>query len=88
LWHLFRRSDGVDRERLYDKLAGFVPPPPGVTREGMLRGDEQMTSQWLEVLESLWTGNGGGKMVPKKVADAYFKVRNGLSRRLKDMVPK
>jgi len=27
-------------------------------------------------------------MVPKKVADAYFKVRNGLSRRMKDMMPK
>jgi hypothetical protein len=88
LWHLFRRSDGTDRERLYDKLASFVPPPPGVTREGMLRGDEKMTSQWLDVLEAMWTGNGGGKMVPKKVADAYFKVRNGLSRRLKEMAPK
>ena len=88
LWHLFRRSDGADRERLYDKLASFVPPPPGVTREGMLRFDEKMTSQWLDVLEPMWTGNGGGKMVPKKVADAYFRVRNGLSRRLKDMAPK
>jgi len=88
LWHLFRRSDGADRERLYDKLASFVPPPPGVTREGMLQFDEKMTSQWLDVLEPMWTGNGGGKMVPKKVADAYFKVRNGLSRRLKDMAPK
>ena len=88
LWHLFRRSDGVDRERLYDKLATFVPPPPSVTREGMLRGDEKMTSEWLEVLEPMWTGNSGGKLVPKKVADAYFKVRNGLSRRLKDMAPK
>jgi len=88
LWHLFRRSDGADRERLYDKLATFVPPPAGVTREGMLRGDEQMTSDWLAVLEPIWTGNSGGKMVPKKVADAYFKVRNGLSRRLKDMAPK
>lgn len=88
LWHLFRRSDGADRERLYDKLASFVPPPPGVTREGMLQGDEKMTSQWIEVLEAMWTGNGGGKMAPKKIADAYFKVRNGLSRRLKDMAPK
>ena len=88
LWHLFRRSEGADRERLYDKLTGFVPPPPGVTREGMLRFDEKMMSQWVELLEPIWTGNGGGKMVPKKVADAYFRVRNGLSRRLKDMAPK
>jgi len=89
LWHLFRRSEGTtDRERLYDKLTGFVTPPPGVTREGMLRFDEKMMSQWVELLEPMWTGNGGGKMVPKKVADAYFKVRNGLSRRLKEMAPK
>jgi hypothetical protein len=88
LWHLFRRSEGADREHLYDKLATFVPPPPGVTREGMLSGDEKMTSDWLAVLEPIWTGYGGGKMMPKKVADAYFKVRNGLSRRLKEMAPK
>lgn len=88
LWHLFRRSDGADRERLYDKLASFVRPPPGVTREGMLRDDEKMTSDWLAVLEPIWTGNGSSKMAPKKIADAYFKVRNGLSRRLKDMAPK
>ena len=88
LWHLFRRSEGADRERLYDKLASFVPPPPGVTREGMLRFDEKMMSQWVELLEPTWTGNGGGKMASKKVVDAYFRVRNGLSRRLKDMAPK
>jgi hypothetical protein len=88
LWHLFKRSDGQDRERLYDKLAGFVPPPPGVTREGMLRFDEKMMSQWVELLEPAWTGSGDGKMAGKKVADAYFRVRNGLSRRLKDMSPK
>jgi hypothetical protein len=88
LWHLFKRSDGQDRERLYDKLASFVPPPPGVTREGMLRFDEKMMSQWVELLEPTWTGDGGGKMAGKKVADAYFRVRNGLSRRLKEMAPK
>jgi FecR-like protein/putative zinc finger protein len=87
LWYLFRRSDGADRERLYDKLASFVPPPPGVTREGMLQFDEKMMAQWEDVLETTWTG-GGGKMAPKKLADVYFKVKNGLSRRLKDMAPK
>src|SRR5690348_4910880 len=80
LWHLFRRSEGVDRGRLYDKLASFVPPPPGVTREGMLRFDEKMMSDWAELLESTWT-NGSGKMATKKVAD-------GLSRRMKDLMPK
>jgi hypothetical protein len=84
---LFKGSEGKDRERLYDKLATFVPPPQGVTREGILQSDEKMTSQWLARLELTWT-NGGGKMFPKKVADAYFKVKNGLSRRLKEMAPK
>ena len=88
LWYLFKGSQGKDRERLYDKLATFVPPPPGATREGLLRSDETMMSQWLALLEPTWTNYGGGKMVPKKVADAYFKVRNGLSRRMKDMMPK
>jgi len=88
LWYLFKGSERKDRERLYDKLATFVPPPPGVTREGILQSDEKMTSQWLALLEPIWTNNGGGKMVPNKLADAYFKVKNGMSRRLKEMAPK
>src|ERR1041385_5466312 len=87
LWHLFRRSEGADRERLYDKLTTFVSPPAGVTREGMLRFDEKMMTDWADLLESIWNGNNT-KLVPKKMADAYFRVRNGLSRRLKDMQPK
>lgn len=67
LWYLFRRSEGADRERLYDKLASFVPPPAGVTREGMLRFDEKMMSDWAELLESTWTGNSI-KMVTKKMS--------------------
>ena len=86
LWHLFRRSEGADRERLYDKLTTFVSPPAGVTREGMLRFDEKMMTDWADLLESIWNGNNT-KLVPKKMADAYFRVRNGLSRRLKDMAP-
>ena len=64
LWYLFKRSNGQDRERLYDKLASFVPPPPGVTREGSLRFDEKMMAQWVEVLGLTWASKGGGKGVP------------------------
>ena len=64
LWYLFRRSEDADRERLYNKLANFVPPPPGVTREGLLRFDEKMMAQWNEVLGFNWTFNGNGKGVP------------------------
>ena len=86
LWHLLARVDGADRARVYEKIAAFVPPPPGVTREGVLQLDQQMLETWRHALESTWM-NGNTK-VPKPIADAYWKVKNGLSRRLKEMVPK
>ena len=46
LWHLLSRTDGDDRGRVYDRLAALVPPPAGVTREGVLRGDQAMLEAW------------------------------------------
>jgi hypothetical protein len=46
LWHLLARLDGEDRGRAFDRLAGLVPPPAGVTREGILRGDPAMRDAW------------------------------------------
>jgi hypothetical protein len=73
LWYLFKRFEGRDRERLYDKLASFVPPPSGATREGMLQLNEKMMDQWQQVLGFTWT-NYAGKDIP--------------SQKLKQMVPK
>jgi len=73
LWYLFKRFEGQDRARLYDKLASFVPPPAGVTREGMLQLNEKMMAEWEQVLGFSWT-NYGGKGIP--------------SQKLKQMVPK
>ena len=73
LWYLFKRLEGQDRERLYDKLASFVPPPSGVTREGMLQLDKKMMDEWEQVLGFSWT-NYAGKGIP--------------SQKLKEMVPK
>ena len=87
LWHLLARVNGQDRVRVYEKMAMFVPPPPGVTREGVLQLDQQMLETWRHALESSWI-NGGGKFVSKPVAEAYWRVKNGLSRRLKEMAPK
>ena len=84
LWHLLARVNGEDRVRVYDKMAAFVPPSPGVTREGILRLDQQMLDTWKNELESSWTSSSG-KGVPK---EAYRKVKNGLSQRLKEMAPK
>ena len=86
LWHLLARVNGEDRVRVYERMAAFVPPPPGVTREGVLRLDQQMLASWKNELESTWTGGRPG--VPKPVKDAYWKAKNGLSRRLKEMAPK
>jgi len=86
LWHLLARVDGEDRARVYDRMAAFFPPPAGVTREGVLGLNQTMLDAWRDELEKTWMGFGKG--VPKPLAEAYWKFKNGLSRRLKDMVPK
>jgi hypothetical protein len=86
LWHLLARVDGEDRARVYDKMAVLFPPPAGVTREGVLALNQQMLDAWRDELKRTWMGVGKG--VPKGIAEAYWRVKNGLSRRLKDMAPK
>ena len=86
LWHLLTRVDGEDRVRVYEKMAALDPPPSGVTREGILQLDQKMLEIWRDELKSTWMGVGKG--VKKPLAEAYWKARNGLSRRLKEMAPK
>ncbi len=86
LWHLLTRVDSNDRVRVYEKMAALDPPPAGVTREGILQLDQRMLESWRDELKSTWMGVGKG--VPKPIAEAYWRARNGLSRRLKDMAPK
>ncbi|MGH9380442.1 MAG: hypothetical protein ACRD2Z_07495 [Thermoanaerobaculia bacterium] len=50
LWHLLAWVDPGERSRLYDRLAAFVPPPPGVTRAGIRRGDRTMLDLWWNAL--------------------------------------
>ena len=50
LWHLLARLDGEGRGRVFDRLAVLVPPPFGVTREGVLRGDRAMRDAWWDEL--------------------------------------
>jgi len=86
LWHLLARVEGEDRARVYERMAAFAPPPAGVTREGVLALDQKRLEAWRDALESTWMGVGKG--VPKPLAETYWKVKNGLSSRLKDMMPK
>ncbi len=86
LWHLLSRVDGDDRARVYDKMAALDPPPAGVTREGVLQLDQKMLESWRDELKATWMGVD--KKVPKPIAEAYWRAKNGLSRRLKEMAPK
>ena len=86
LWHLLTRVDGNDRVRVYEKMAALSPPPQGVTREGILQLNQTMLDGWRDELKLTWMGVGKG--VPKPIAEAYWRAKNGLSRRLKEMAPK
>jgi hypothetical protein len=50
LWHLLSRVSEADRDRVFDRLATFVAPPPGVTRNGIRSGDKRMLDAWWDAL--------------------------------------
>jgi hypothetical protein len=49
LWHLLFRVGASERVRVYDRMVALLPPPKGVTREGVLRGDKRMLDLWAEM---------------------------------------
>lgn len=55
LWHLLARMGGADRDAVYARLAQILPPPAGVTREGVMAGDQAMLDLW-------WGQLGFGEM--------------------------
>jgi FecR protein len=58
VWHLLARAEEEERGQVYDRLATLVPPPAGVTRDGILRLDQKMLDLWWNQLGlgdiSLW----------------------------------
>ena len=50
LWHLLARVAPGDRDRVFDRLAQFVPPPRSVTREGIREGRREMLDRWWDAL--------------------------------------
>jgi hypothetical protein len=50
LWHLLARGTPEERVRVYDRLAALVPPPPGVTRDAVFRGERHALDQWWSAL--------------------------------------
>ena len=80
LWNLLPRVSGADRALVYDRLAALVPPPSGVTREGVLKLNQQMLDAWKEQLEYRWSdrlSSGSLKAWGKVWARALGKL-NGL----------
>src|SRR5215472_14414343 len=53
LWHLLSRTSGPARVQVYGRLAALTPPPPGVTRGGILQLDPHM-------LDLYWNAFGLG----------------------------
>jgi FecR protein len=53
LWHLLARTQSADRERVYERFAQLIPPPPGVTRERVLRGEDRALELWRWELEGM-----------------------------------
>lgn len=50
LWHLLSRTAGPERAEVYARLAILMPPPVGVTREGILQLDRQMLDLYWNAL--------------------------------------
>jgi hypothetical protein len=68
LWHLLSRVQGADRDRVFDRLSGFVPPPPGVTRDAVRNGNTDALDAWWNALDlgttawwRTWTQQWRGK---------------------------
>ena len=55
LWHLLPRVEGPsERRAVTERLSALVPPPPGVTIEGVLALDKAMLDLWWEEIELMW----------------------------------
>lgn len=50
LWHLLFSSGGAERDKICSRLAALVPPPSGVSPEGVSRLDRQMLDLWWNEL--------------------------------------
>jgi hypothetical protein len=57
LWYLFSRVTGTQRGAIFDALAAAEAPPAGVTRAGIIAGDQAMLDRWGQHLgdrRELW----------------------------------
>ena len=50
LWHLLSRVQGFEKGAVYDRLATLVPPPRGVTKAGIVAGNQRLLDLWWNQL--------------------------------------
>ena len=84
LWHLLSRVNMDERVRVYQKMVSLAPPPSGVTRDGILKLDPAMLNKWKEDMELGWMYS----TIPKQLAEVYWKVKNGVTRRISKLEAK
>jgi hypothetical protein len=53
VWHLLARVAAPERGTVYDRLAVLVPPPPDVTRAGVIALDREMLESYWERIERI-----------------------------------
>jgi hypothetical protein len=71
LWYLLSRVSEKDRARVYQRMALLVPPPLGVTREGVLRLDEHMLNRWRDLIDA------HSRSLPETIRGVWEKIRGG-----------
>ena len=55
LWHLLSRVEPTLRVAVYERLGALVPPPAGVTRDGLLRLEQrQLDAYWNVIRRIAW----------------------------------
>ncbi|MBX7174753.1 MAG: FecR domain-containing protein [Pyrinomonadaceae bacterium] len=54
LWHLLWRTNGKDREQVFETLNGLVKLPECCTKEGILKLDKKMMETWQREIGIAW----------------------------------
>jgi hypothetical protein len=54
LWHLLARVNKGARAPIFERIAALVPPPEGVTKEGVINLNQRMLNLWKDELEWNW----------------------------------
>lgn len=78
LWYLLSRVNESERGRVYDCMARLLPPPAGVTREGVINLDQNMLEQWRQLIEGGHVPSFG-----ESFRDVLGRGRSAVARRIR-----